>query len=99
MPGLNVVGGSIRYPSLQSMADLFRSQINDDMSGATDTPGEGQIDTNTSPFLLTFMNSGIRELYSDLRNVGDPALILDNYLLLGIPPISAQNPAQRVTLG
>src|ERR1700744_612723 len=99
MPGLNVVGGNIRYPSLQSMADLFRSQINDDMSGATDTPGEGQIATNTSPFLLSFMNSAIRDVYSDLRNVGDPALILDNYLLLGIPQLAASNPAVRVTLG
>lgn len=98
MPGINVVGGNIRYPSLQSIADLFRSQINDDMSGATDTPGEGQIATNTSPFLLSFMNAAIRDMYSDLRNVGDPALILDNYLLLNIPPVAAQNSALRVTL-
>jgi hypothetical protein len=98
MPGLNVVGGNIRFPSLQSMADLFRSLINDDMSGATDTPGEGQIATNTSPFLLSFMNSAIRDVYSDLRNVGDPELILDNYLLIGIPPIAVENPAVRVTL-
>lgn len=93
-----VVGGNIRYPNLQSIADLFRSQINDDMSGATGTPGEGQIATNTSPFLLSFMNSAIRDTHSDLRNVGDPALILDNYLLLNIPPVSAVNPAIRYTL-
>jgi len=93
-----VIGGNNRYPSLQSIADLFRSQINDDMSGATGTPGEGQIATNTSPFLLSFMNSAIRDVYSDLRNVGDPALILDNYILAGIPPLAEQDPAVRVTL-
>lgn len=93
-----VVGGNLRYPNLQAIANLFRSQINDDMSGATGTPGEGQIATNTSPFLLSFMNSAIRDVYSDLRNVGDPALILDNYLLLNIPPLAAVNPAVRVTL-
>lgn len=93
-----VVGGNTRYPNLQAIADLFRSQINDDMSGATGTPGEGQIATNTSPFLLSFMNSAIRDVYSDLRNVGDPALILDNALLLNIPPLTAVNPAVRVTL-
>lgn len=95
---LNVVGGNTRYANLQSIADLFRSQINDDMMGATGTPGEGQIATNTSPFLLAFMNSATRDVYSDLRNVGDPALILDNYLLLNIPPLAAVNPAVRVTL-
>lgn len=95
---LNVVGGNTRYANLQAIADLFRSQINDDMSGATGTPGEGQIATNTSPFLLAFMNSAIRDVYSDLRNVGDPALILDNYMLLGIPPLASWNPAVRVTL-
>jgi hypothetical protein len=93
-----VIGGNNRYPSLQSIADLFRSQINDDMSGATNTPGEGQIATNTSPFLLSFMNSAIRDVYSDLRNVGDPALILDNYILLGIPPLTQADPTVRVTL-
>lgn len=93
-----IAGGNNRYPSLQSIASLFRSQINDDMSGATNTPGEGQIATNTSPFLLAFMNSAIRDVYSDLRNVGDPALVLDNYILTGIPPLTAPNPAVRVTL-
>lgn len=96
---MSVVGGNNRYPSLQSIADLFRSSINDDFSGATDTPGEGLIATNTAPFMLTFMNSAIRDVYSDLRNVGDPALILDNYILLGIPPLSAPDPTVQVSLG
>jgi hypothetical protein len=94
----NVIGGNNRYPSLQSMADLFRSQINDDMAGATNTPGEGQIATNTSPFLLTFLNSAIRDVGSDLRNVGDQELLLDNYLLLGIPALTQSDPTVRVTL-
>src|SRR5579859_1005581 len=94
----SIVGGNLRYPSLQSIADLFRSQINDDAAGATGTPGEGNIATNTSPFLLSFMNSAIRDLYSDLRNVGDPALILDNYLLLNIPPLAAADPTIQVSI-
>ena len=44
------------------------------------------------------MDSAIRDVYSDLRNVGDPALILDNYLLLGIPPLASPNPAVQVSL-
>lgn len=92
------VGGNNRYPSLQMIADLFRAQINDTFAGATDTPGEGLIMPNTNPDLLTFMNSAIRDTYSDLRNVGDPALILDNYILYGIPALAAANPAIQVSL-
>ena len=93
-----VVGGNIRYPSLQSIADLFRSSINDTFAGQTNTPGEGLIMPNTNPDLLVFMASAITDMYSDLRNVGDPALILDNYILLGIPPLSQSDPTVQVSL-
>lgn len=93
-----VVGGNIRYPSLQAIANLFRAQINDDFMGATNTPGEGLIAFNTAPFLLTIMDSAIRELYSDLRNVGDPSLILDNYCLIGLPPLTQPDPTVQVCL-
>lgn len=93
-----VVGGNIRYDSLQSIADLFRASINDSFAGATNTPGEGLVMTNDNPDLLTFMASGISDMYSDLRNVGDPALLLDNYLLLGIPPLAEIDPTVQVCL-
>ena len=93
-----IIGGNVRYPSLQSIADLFRAQVNDDFEGATNTPGEGLINYNTAPQVLTFMNSAIRDVYSDLRNVGDPALILDNYILTAIPPLAQINPSVQVSL-
>ena len=93
-----VIGGSIRYPSLQAIANLFRSSINDTFSGATDTPGEGLIMFNQNPDLLVFMDSAIRDVYSDLRNVGDPSLILDNYILLGLPPLATPDPTVQVSL-
>lgn len=93
-----VIGGNIRYPNLQSIANLFRVSINDSFSGDTGTPGEGLIMPNTNPDLLTFMNSAIRDLYSDLRNVGDPELILDNYILFGLPALTTANPAVQVSL-
>jgi hypothetical protein len=92
------VGGNTRYPSLEMIAQLFRAQINDSFAGATNTPGEGLVMPDTNPDLLVFMNSAIRDVYSDLRNVGDPALILDNYVLYGIPPLTAPNPAIQVSL-
>ena len=96
------IGGSNLYPSLESIASLFRAQINDSFAGATDTPGEGVVMPDTNPDLLVFMNSAIRDVYSDLRNVGDPELILDNYVLLNLPPVNAAmnppNPAVQVSL-
>jgi len=92
------VGGSNRFPSLESIATLFRAQINDSFAGATNTPGEGLIMTDLNPDLLVFMNSAIRDTYSDLRNVGEPALILDNYILTGIPALTTPNPAIQVSL-
>jgi hypothetical protein len=93
-----VVGGSIRYPSLSSIAALFRAQINDSFSGTTGVAGEGLIMFNQNPDLLVFMDSAIRDTYSDLRNVGDPALILDNYILTGIPPLANPDPTVQVSL-
>jgi len=60
---------------------------------------------NSNPDLITCLRSGVRTLYSDLRNVGDPQLILDNYILTNLPLINSNygpgvpNPAFRVTLG
>lgn len=87
-----------RYPNLQGMMDLFRSQVNDD-GGGTDGPQGGIIATNNAPFTLPFMNAAIRFVYRKLRNVGDPALIIDNYILLGIPPLANPDPAVQVSLG
>jgi hypothetical protein len=98
------VAGSVVYPTLQQIADLFRFRINDTFAGSTNTPGEGVIMPNSNPDLLTLMNASIQETYNDLRNVGDAELILDNYLLLGIPPVNSAlgvgvpNPMTQVSL-
>jgi hypothetical protein len=54
--------------------------------------------SNQNPDLVTFMDSAIQETYADLRNVGDPELIIDNYILTGIPPLAQQDPAVQVAL-
>ena len=99
-----VVGGNVRYPSLQGIADLFRASIDDTANNTTGfgtgTGNQaGLIMSNSNPDLLTFMDSAIYETFSDLRNVGDPELILDNYILTGIPPLTQQDPAVQVSLG
>ena len=82
------VGGSNLYPSLETVTSLFRSMINDDGAGQNGITG-GQIATDSASFMLPFLNGAIRDLFSDLRMIDDQTLILDNYLLLGLPAINA----------
>jgi hypothetical protein len=89
--------------------NLVRALINDSQAGATATPGEGQVFTDNpaiSPFTQPFLNSSIRELYRELRNVGQPALIKDNIIITGLTPVNsptyglaAADPAVQVYLG
>jgi hypothetical protein len=92
------VSGVQRYPNLQGMMDQFRSLVNDD-GGGNDGPQGGIIATNDAPFTKPFLNKAIRWLYRNLRNIGDPALIIDNYILTGIPALTQPNPAVQVSLG
>ena len=98
------IGGNSTFPSLNVIANLARSKVNDDKAGATGTPGEGQILTNTSVTLQNFMNSAIRDVYRDTRIMGQPTLIGDNYVLYNLPPVNSPlgvgvaNPAVQVAL-
>lgn len=105
MATIQGVAGINLYPALAEITNLFRNLINDDMSGATNTPGEGNIATNGSPFLLNFLNRAMRDLYSDLRLVADPMLVFDNYILTGLPVVNSglgfgvPNATTQVSLG
>jgi hypothetical protein len=98
------IGSQSAYPSLNVIANLARSKVNDDKAGATGTPGEGQILTNSSVTLQNFMNSAIRDTYRDTRIFGQPSLIADNYILFNLPPVNSPlgvgvaNPAVQVAL-
>jgi|SRR6185437_6592441 len=103
------VGGNLRYPSLQSVCDLFRARINDTANNTTGTgtgsgTQAGLIMPNTNPDLLTILTSACEDTFAELRNVGDPQLILDNYILTGLPVINSNlgqgvpNPATQVSL-
>lgn len=99
-----IVGGIAPYPTFQEIADLFRAQINDTAnntggSGTGSGNAAGVIMSNANPDLQTFLYSAARTLFSDLRNVGSPELIIDNYILSGIPPLGVQDPAVQVALG
>ncbi len=100
MPNLPVSN----YPTLTEVANLTRSIVNDDKTGLTGTPGEGWNLTDASIQLQNFMNSAIRDLYNDIRIVGQQTLIKDNYQVLNLPPVNSSlgvgvpNPAVQTNL-
>jgi hypothetical protein len=79
-------------PSLEDICSLYRSIINDDFSGT------GQINKDSSPWMKPFLNSALRDLYSDLRISGDMRVVKDNYILNGLPPLTAANPEAQCAL-
>ena len=95
--------------NLLAIANLVRALINDSQAGATASPGEGQVFTDNnaiSPFVQPLLNSSIREMYRELRNVGQPALIKDNVIVTGLTPVNsptfglaASDPSVQVYLG
>jgi len=96
------IGGNLFFPTLESIANSFRVRINDTFnntggSGVGQGGGAGAIMSDANPDLLTILNDATYEVYSDLRNVGDPELILDNYIVSGLPAI-APDPALQVGL-
>ncbi len=95
--GPSLTGG---YPTLETVMNLVRVFLNDWQPGATSTPGEGQITTDNptiSPQTLPALNSAIRELYRELRNVGNPTLIKDN-VLVNLPANSVTGPGIQTYL-
>lgn len=87
----NVVVDVTSYPNILTITNLVRSDVRDDMAGATNTIGEGQIlvdNTSTSVTMANFFNSAVRELCRKLRIVKAPMLIADNYIIRNIPPIN-----------
>jgi len=104
MPNQSIIGGNIRYPTLQGICDLFRAQINDTFSNSTGSGtgqggGAGLVMNNTNPDILTFLNAACLDAFAELRNAGSPELILDNWIVSGLPPLTQPDAAVQVALG
>jgi len=96
------------YPTVQTITNLVRSDVRDDMAGQTNTLGEGQIlvdNLNISVTMANFFNSAVRELSRQLRLNSAPMLIVDNYIIENIPPINGpmglgvSDPSVQVAVG
>ena len=87
----NIVVDMTSFPTIATVTNLVRSDVRDDMAGATNTIGEGQIlvdNLTTSVTMANFFNSAVREVCRKLRIVGAPMLIADNYIIRNIPPMN-----------
>jgi hypothetical protein len=80
------------FPTMQDVADLARSIVDDAYPGLTGTPGEGRILTNDAAFMLPFFNSAFRTLQRKMRVGGCTFPIVDNYQLLNVLPVLNPNP-------
>lgn len=96
------------YPTIQTITNLVRSDVRDDMAGATNTLGEGQIlvdNLSISVTMANLFNSAVRELGRQLRLQNAPMLIRDNYIIENIPPINGPqgllvaDPSVQVAIG
>ena len=79
------------FPNIATITNLVRSDVRDDMAGATNTLGEGQIlvdNLGTSVTMANFFNSAVRELSRQLRIQQAPMLIADNYIISNVPPLN-----------
>lgn len=79
------------YPSILTITNLVRSDVRDDMAGASNTIGEGQILVDaltTSVTMANFFNSAVRELCHKMRLQNAPALIGDNWVIENLPIIN-----------
>ena len=108
MPSASVLIGVTNYPTIQTICNLVRSDVRDDMAGATNTLGEGQIlvdNIGISVTMANFFNAAHRELCRQLRIQSAPMLIRDNYVIYNIPPmngpkgLAVADPAVQVAIG
>src|ERR1700744_3008053 len=91
---MSTVGGNNAYPTIETVLNLVRSLVLDDMPGATGIVGQGQIyvdDMSVSVTLSNFFNAALRELCRDLRTSQGPMLIRDNVIVTGLTPINGPN--------
>lgn len=71
------------YPAVEEVMNLARAIVNDAFRG-----GAGRILTNTAAMTLPYVNSALRTLQDKLANNGVSNFVKDNYLLLGLPPVT-----------
>jgi len=93
MPAIVGNDGLEGIPSLQDICDLFRSIVND-----TFNDGAGEINTDSAPWMKPFLNSAVRDLYNDLRLIGDMRVVKDNFIVSGLPAIASADPSVQTAL-
>lgn len=78
------------YPTIENVLNLTRVHLNDTFAGATNTPGEGRIFTDSAPFTLPILNSAIQEYVREIETAGVPTTKRDMVITLNgaVTPIN-----------
>lgn len=78
------------FPTLQTIMDLARANVNDMYPGISGT--SGRILTNAAPFTIPYVNSAIRTISRKLRNEGCTFPINDNVILGVMKAVASPSP-------
>jgi len=86
----------IVFPVLEDVMNLARSMVNDMFPGVGGV--NGRVLTDTAPFTLPYLNSGISYITRKLRNEGVTFPIIDGWVLHAIPPVVQADPSVFVNI-
>lgn len=82
------------YPVVEGCMNLARATINDMLRASG-----GQILTDNAPFSIEFVNAAVDACQEYLANNGVPTQIVDNAIIMPIPPTPSTDPSTQVFIG
>jgi len=83
------VTNTVVYPSWAQIAQLARTYSNDTFTSLDGTIGGGLVLTNDSPMMPGYINTAVATVWRKLAINGTPTMIVDNYILSGLPPVNS----------
>lgn len=82
------IGPAGPYATAEAVANRARAFVNDSYRG-----GAGRILTDSSSFLIEYLNAALEELQSKLRNNGVITFLRDNFIMSPILPLANPDPS------
>jgi hypothetical protein len=75
------------YAPIEDVLLLARVHVNDTFAGATGTPGEGRVFTDSAPFILPILNDALADYIRKMHNKG-VTILKKEVFITNIPPVN-----------